>query len=312
MSMQPYAVRTAGLSKSYARRPVVIDLDLQIPTGSVFALLGPNGAGKTTTVEILQGIRLRGGGTVSVLGEDPAAYSRKFRDRIGVVPQSTSAFDDLRVGELLGYFAAAYSRPLPVGRALALTGLTDKSKSLCRTLSGGQRRRVDIAVGLIGDPDLVFLDEPTTGLDPVARRHTWDAVQQLAAAGKTVLLTTHYLDEAEQLADTVGILIGGRLVDTGPPDTIGGRQRGEARVSFENDPRLRPDRLRLPSGCVREHRPGGTCIRTSEPTRVLRDLIEWARGCGLEELPGLKVGRQSLEDAYLAMISAADRAEVAA
>ena len=311
MNDASYAVRTVGLTKSYAGRRVVVDLDLEIHTGSIFALLGPNGAGKTTTVEILQGIRLRSGGEATVLGEDPADYSRHFRDRIGVVPQSTSAFDELKVAEILGYLAAAYSHPLPVGAVLEMTGLTGQAQALCRTLSGGQRRRVDIAAGLIGDPELIFLDEPTTGLDPVARKHTWDAISQFAGRGKTILLTTHYLDEAEQLADTVGILIGGTLVEVGPPETIGGRNRGEALLTFEADPRLRPDRLELPVGCALERTASGYLIRSAAPTAVLSSVLPWARDSGVDELAGLQVGRRSLEDVYLSMIAAQDRIGVA-
>jgi len=306
------AIEVEGLRKSYGGRTIIDGLDLHIAAGEVFALLGPNGAGKTTTVEILQGIRLRAGGDVRVLSEDPAHYSRRFRDRVGVVPQSTSAFDDLRVAELLRYLAASYSRPMPVSRALELTDLTDRANALCRTLSGGQRRRVDIAIGLIGDPELIFLDEPTTGLDPQARRHTWTAVEQLAAAGKTVLLTTHYLDEAEQLADTVGILLGGKLVDVGPPDAVGGRGTGEALVSFQPDPRLELSRVRLPPGSRVERHPELITIRTTRPTEVLAVLIPAAMGTGMPELIGLRVGRPSLEDTYLGMIAAADRAGVAA
>lgn len=312
MTTSELAVRTRGLVKRYGRRTVVDGIDLQVRPGSVFSLLGPNGAGKTTTVEILQGIRLASAGEVSVLGQNPAQYTREFRDRIGVVPQSTSAFDDLRVEELLHYLAAAYSDPLPVGRVLELIGLVAEAKSLCRTLSGGQRRRVDIGSGLIGNPDLVFLDEPTTGLDPEARRHTWAAITALAEAGKTVLLTTHYLDEAERLADTVGVLIGGVLVDVGPPDTIGGRDRGRAQVTFESDPRLSIVGLRLPDGAEMQELDGRVRISTGSPTRVLDAVLRWASARGVSELPGLTVSRPSLEDAYLSMISAADRAEAAA
>ncbi len=304
------AIEIRGLAKSYGDFQAVHDVSLEIATGEVFALLGPNGAGKTTTVEILAGVRLRSAGEVLVLGQDPAKYSRAFRDRVGVVPQSTSAFDDLRVRELIGHFAQIYSRPLPAGEVIEMVGLTEKSNAYCRTLSGGQRRRVDVALALIGDPDLIFLDEPTTGLDPEVRRHAWDLIRMLAARGKTTLLTTHYLDEAETLSDRVGIMIGGTLVEVGSPDTIGGRRHADVTVSFRRGALAGHPLPPLPIGSHVVERGDRVEIRTATPTAVTRALIDWAERAGtgggsrgqVSELPDLRIDRDTLEDIYLRMI----------
>lgn len=307
------AISIRGLNKSYGRFLAVRDLDLDIGHGEIFALLGPNGAGKTTTVEVLAGIRLRSSGTVRVLAEDPARYTRTFRDRVGVVPQSTSAFDDLRVGELVAHFARAYSAPLPAGEVIDLVGLGEKAKTICRNLSGGQRRRVDVALALIGDPDLIFLDEPTTGLDPEVRRHAWDLVRMLSSRGKTTLLTTHYLDEAEALADRVGIMIGGRLVEVGPPETIGGRRQSEVTVSFRVGPGLTGRALPpLPAGSRVSRSGDRVGVHTAAATAVTRELIEWAAAAGVDELDDLRIDRATLEDIYLRMIAGHDRGDTRA
>jgi ABC-2 type transport system ATP-binding protein len=308
------AIEIRGLSKSYGHFHAVRDVSLDIAPGEIFSLLGPNGAGKTTTVEILAGVRLRSAGQVRVLGEDPAKYTRTFRDRVGVVPQSTSAFDDLRVRELIGHFSRIYSRPLPVGEAIDRVGLTDKTNAYCRTLSGGQRRRVDVALALIGDPDLIFLDEPTTGLDPEVRRHAWDLVRMLAARGKTTLLTTHYLDEAETLSDRVGIMVRGALVEVGSPDTIGGRRQSDVTVSFRRGALAGRALPGLPIGSHVLERGDRVEVRTTTPTAVTRVLIDWAAddvaraGSGWTgELPDLRIDRDTLEDIYLRMIAEHDR-----
>ena len=300
----PLAIDVRGLTKRYLGQPAVRSVDLQVEHGEVFALLGPNGAGKTTTVEILEGIRRRSSGEVLVLGEDPARYSRTFRDRVGVVPQTTGAFDDVRLVELVTQFSRVYSRPLPVAEVIDLVGLTEKTHALCRTLSGGQRRRVDVALALIGDPDLIFLDEPTTGLDPEVRRQAWEVVRMLTARGKTTLLTTHYLDEAEALADRVGIMIAGTLVETGAPQEIGGRRQAAVTVSFR-----RPERLSgvplpaLPADAQLVRDGAEVQVETASPTRLTRILIDWSTAGGVEELPAFRVHQASLEDIYLKMIS---------
>ena len=307
------AVSIRGLDKSYGSFRAVQGVDLDIAHGEVFALLGPNGAGKTTTVEILAGVRLRTAGQVRVLEEDPARYSRTFRDRVGVVPQSTSAFDDLRVDELVAHFARAYSAPLPAGEVIELVGLGEKARTICRNLSGGQRRRVDVALALIGDPDLIFLDEPTTGLDPEVRRQAWDLVRMLAARGKTTLLTTHYLDEAEALADRVGIMIGGRLVEVGPPETIGGRRQSEVTVSFRIGGALAGrDLPQLPAGSRVSRSGDRVGVHTDTATAVARELIDWAGTAGVEELDDLRIDRATLEDIYLRKIADHERSGGAA
>ncbi len=303
-SGQAPAIDVRGLTKQYGGKHVVHSVDLQIGRGEVFALLGPNGAGKTTTVEILCGVRTRTSGSVTVLGHDPANYARRFRDRVGVVPQNTGAFDDLRLTELVGHFGKAYSRPLPATEVIHLVGLSEKADALCRTMSGGQRRRVDVALALIGDPDLIFLDEPTTGLDPEVRHQFWDVVRMLAQRGKTILLTTHYLDEAEALADRVGVMIGGRLAAVGAPTDIGGRRDAQITVSFRRTMELAGMPLPpLPAGSTVSADGDTIAVGTAAPTALTRLLIDWAAAHGVSELPGLRVHRASLEDVYLRMIS---------
>ena len=297
------AIEIRGLSKSYGQFQAVRDVWLDIAAGEVFSLLGPNGAGKTTTVEILAGIRLRTDGEVKVAGEDPAKYTRTFRDRVGVVPQTTSAFDDLKVTELVRHFSRTFSRPLPVGETIELVGLAAKANAYCRTLSGGQRRRVDVALALVGDPDLIFLDEPTTGLDPEVRRQAWDLVRMLAARGKTTLLTTHYLDEAETLSDRVGIMIGGRLVEVGTPEAIGGRRTSEVTVSFRRGQLGDRALPTLPAGSGVSQTGDRVEVHTTTPTAVTGILIDWAARNGVPELPDLRILRATLEDTYLRMIA---------
>jgi ABC-2 type transport system ATP-binding protein len=273
------ALRVRGLRKSYGDVAAVDGVDLDIVCGEVFALLGPNGAGKTTTVEILEGYRRRTGGEVSVLGTDPAKGGREWRSRIGVVPQSGLDAAELTVGELVRHFAGFYPRPAHPGEVIDSVGLTTKAGCRLRQLSGGQRRRVDVALGIIGNPELIFLDEPTTGFDPQARRQFWQLIRSLARDGTTVLLTTHYLDEAEALADRVAVIADGRIRDVAAPDQLGGRASAPATVSW-----LSPD--------------GRRSIETSTPTTVVGEL---ARSFG-GEVPGLTVTRPSLEDVYLVMI----------
>jgi ABC-2 type transport system ATP-binding protein len=276
--LQP-AICVRGLRKSYGDRVAVGNLDLDIGAGEVFALLGPNGAGKTTTVEILEGHRRRDAGTVQVLGEDPADRRRSWRARIGIVLQSGTEGVELTVREMVTHFARYYPRPRDPDEVIAAVGLTAQAGTRLRRLSGGQRRRVDVALGMVGHPELLFLDEPTTGFDPEARRAFWELITALSGAGTTILLTTHYLEEAEALADRVGVLAGGALVATGTPADIGGRAGAEATVGWHDgaQPRL---------------------ATTATPTRLIAELA--ARFDG--EIPGLTVTRPSLEDAYLQLI----------
>ncbi|HYY11471.1 MAG TPA: ABC transporter ATP-binding protein [Kineosporiaceae bacterium] len=273
------AVRVRGLRKEYAGRPAVDGLDLDIHRGEVFALLGPNGAGKTTTVEILEGYRRRDGGDVSVLGHDPGVDDAGFRSRIGIVLQSTAESAELTVGEMVRHFALYYPSPRDPDEVVAAVGLTDKRSARVRSLSGGQRRRLDVALGIVGRPELLFLDEPTTGFDPQARRTFWQLVRDLRGDGTTILLTTHYLDEAQQLADRVGVIAGGRLLAVDTPERLGGRGGPQATVRWHD-------------GAGRHEEV------TPTPTRVVAALADRYGG----EVPGLEVVRPSLEDVYLSMI----------
>lgn len=300
------AIVVKSVRKRYGELEALAGIDLEIAPGEVFALLGPNGAGKTTLVEILEGYRDRSGGEVSVLGVDPRGAGADWRARIGIVLQGTAIFEALTVGELVDHFAGFYPAPRPVGEVIELVGLAEKREERCSRLSGGQKRRVDLALGIIGDPELIFLDEPTTGFDPAARRQAWDVVRGFTALGKTVLLTTHYLDEAEQLAHRVGVIIGGRLAALGTPAEIGGRTSGEAIISFRPEGALAESPL-PEVGAVSE-KAGVVTIRTSAPTAAVSALAAWARSLGVGELPNLAVRRPSLEDVYLEMIAAEDGA----
>jgi ABC-2 type transport system ATP-binding protein len=293
-----------GLRKRYGEVVAVDDLDLEVGAGEVFALLGPNGAGKTTTVEILEGYRRRDAGEVRVLGEDPSSPSAAWRSRIGIVPQSTGVFEELTVQEIVHHFALFYPNPLHPDDVIDLVGLGEQRGRRGAKLSGGQKRRLDVALGVVGNPELIFLDEPTTGLDPVGRRQAWGLVSQLTALGKTVLLTTHYLDEAEALADRVGVIAGGRLVEVATPRELGGRARAKAQVSFKAEGPLAGRPLpQLPDATV-ETAGGIVTVQTGRPTQVVAALSGWAAAAGADELPELTVIRPSLEDVYLPMIAA--------
>ena len=274
------AISVRGLRKSYGDTLAVAGLDLAVRRGEVFALLGPNGAGKTTTVEILEGYRRRDGGEVSVLGTDPGHADQGWRARVGIVLQGTGEFDELTVAEVVHHFAAFYPNPDDPDKVLARVGLTDKARARTQSLSGGQKRRLDVALGIIGQPELLFLDEPTTGFDPEARREFWELIRDLAAAGTTIVLTTHYLDEAEALADRVGVITGGRLVEVNTPTRLGNREEAVATVSW-----------RTPDGTLRTE-------QSATPTALVTELA--ARFGG--EVPGLTVTRPTLEDIYLRMI----------
>jgi ABC-2 type transport system ATP-binding protein len=300
-SASPIVVR--DLRKRYGSRWALRGIDLEVEQGEVLTLLGPNGAGKTTTVEILEGVRRRTSGEVAVFGHDPARDSRGLRARVGVVPQSTGEFLDLTTREVVSHFAAFYPAPLPVDHVIELVGLTGQRNARCAALSGGQRRRLDIAVGVIGDPELLFLDEPTTGLDPTARRATWEMVGHFGERGKTTVLTTHYLDEAEALADRAAVIIGGRIVEIGPVGQLGDGVTAPATVSFARTGAvtgLAPPRL--PAGSRLVVSESRVEVQSATPTAVLAALIAWAAGAGASELPELRVHRPTLEDIYLALI----------
>ena len=272
------AIHVSGLRKSYGDREVLHGIDFTVEPGDVFALLGPNGAGKTTTVEILEGYRQRDGGDVRVLGEDPGASSTALRARVGIVLQSSAVYPTLTVRETLDLFAGYYPRAREPAEVTALVGLEEKRDARVRTLSGGQLRRLDLALALVGDPELVFLDEPTTGFDPAARRQAWETIRGLRELGKTILLTTHYMEEAHRLADRLAILRDGAIVGTGSPrELLTGHATAEIR--FRDNGRE-------------------TVIETNEPTRVLNELTSEALADG-RELEGLEVHRRTLEDLYL-------------
>jgi ABC-2 type transport system ATP-binding protein len=276
------AVMVRDLRKSYRDVMAVGGIDFDIGRGEVFALLGPNGAGKTTTVEILEGFRHRDRGTVAVLGHDPAQPSRPWRARIGIVLQLASAGPELTVLEMVRHFAAFYPRPRPPEEAVELVGLTDKARSRISTLSGGQTRRLDVALGIVGRPELLFLDEPTTGFDPQARRRFWELIRALRGDGVTIVLTTHYLDEAEALADRIAVIAAGRIVTSGHPGSLGGRATAAAWVSWD------------PGS-------GRRTVQTATPTQLVAELSREFDG----EIPGLTVTRPTLEDVYLELISEA-------
>jgi ABC-2 type transport system ATP-binding protein len=273
------AIEVRDLFKRYGELDAVRGIDISVDRGEVFGLLGPNGAGKTTTVEILEGYRKRSGGEVSVLGEDPASRSIELRRRIGIVLQSGGIYSHVTPREALRHWASFYPRPRDVEEVLRLAGLEEKADMRSRKLSGGQLRRLDFALALVGDPDLIFLDEPTTGFDPEARRSAWETVRSLRSLGKTILLTTHYLDEAQELADRVAIIKDGSVLATGPPRELG-VGAAQYRVAYR-------DR-------------GGQLVerRTDDPTGLLNELTNEALARG-ERLEELSVGRPTLEDLYL-------------
>jgi ABC-2 type transport system ATP-binding protein len=287
-----YAIEVSGLRKAYGNLEAVRGVDFAIEEGEVFGLLGPNGAGKTTTLEILEGYRKRDAGEVRVLGSDPERPQPDFRERIGVVLQQSQMWANLTVRETHAIFAGYYRAPRDVDEVIALVGLQEKAGARVKTLSGGQKRRLDLGIALVGDPDLVFLDEPTTGFDPQARRAAWEMIRSLRSLGKTVLLTTHYLDEAEQLADRVAVMREGRIVRVGTPAEL-------TSADLQTEIRYRQNGEEV-------------LVQTDEPTRVLAELTSAAVARG-EELEGLQVRRPSLEEVYLALTAEeAEEAEVEA
>jgi len=280
------AIVVRDLRKSYDGVEALGGISFEVQEGEVFGLLGPNGAGKTTTVEILEGFRSRDGGEVSVLGHDPGNASRELRERIGVVLQQSELVSNLTARELLRIFAGYYRTALDVDEVVSLVGLEEKRDARVRTLSGGQKRRLDLGLALVGDPDLLFLDEPTTGFDPAARRSAWEMIRSLRGLGKTILLTTHYLDEAHQLADRVAVIAAGSIARLGTPAELT-QSSGRVEIRFRLDGEA-------------------TVIQTDEPTRVLHDLTARALADG-GELEQLEVKRPSLEDVYLELVDDAER-----
>jgi ABC-2 type transport system ATP-binding protein len=276
------AIEVRGLSKKYGNKVAVAGIDLTVERGEIFALLGPNGAGKTTTVEILEGYRVANSGQIRVLGFDPAtkgATAQKWRNQIGIVLQSTNDAADLSVLETISHFANYYEKPRDVKQVIKEVGLEEKVNAKVRELSGGQRRRLDVALGIIGSPELLFLDEPTTGFDPEARRSFWELIRTLKSEGTTILLTTHYLDEAQALADRVGVINEGVIIEIATPDTLGGRNNAPAKVTW------------LENGVTQE-------LLTKNPTEEVLKLSQRFDN----QIPELQVLRPNLEEIYLRMI----------
>lgn len=275
-----YAIRASGLTKSYGDVRALQGVDLEVKSGECFALLGPNGAGKTVTTEILEGYRRRDGGTAEVLGVDPQHGDRHWKSRIGIVLQTARDLGELKVAEAVRHFASYYANPADPDKVIDSVGLTEKHDAGVGKLSGGQRRRLDVALGIIGRPEVLFLDEPTTGFDPEARRHFWALITSLKESGTTIMLTTHYLDEAEHLADRVAVINRGRVLACDTPEQLGGRQMGSAEVSWLQDGTLRSQ-------------------LTETPTRLVAELSDRFGG----EIPELSVLRPSLEDVYLRLVT---------
>ncbi|HYI45537.1 MAG TPA: ABC transporter ATP-binding protein [Actinomycetota bacterium] len=293
--MSDLAIEVKGLRKSYGSLEAVRGVDLAVERGQVFALLGPNGAGKTTTVEILEGHRQRSAGEVQVLGFDPAKGQRAFKEKIGIVLQETGVNRFLTVAETIEQFRGFYPNPLPLDEIIAVVELQEKRDVLVRKLSGGQQRRIDVAAGLAGNPELLFLDEPTTGFDPSARRNAWKMVNNLRDLGKTILLTTHYMDEAQHLADHVAIINKGVIVAEGPPDSLGSLEENKTKIVF-----IPPAGASLPTDIASDAVAVGASVEitTTDPVRTLNTLTQWALQNNVE-LDGLTVNQASLEDVYL-------------
>jgi len=295
------AVEARGLTKSYGAVHAVRGIDLTIETGKVTAVLGPNGAGKTTTMEILEGFRDRDAGEVSVLGLDPRNDTNALRSRLGIVLQESAADPYLTPREVLAMHARYYPHPRDVDEVIELVGLTEKANARAKTLSGGQQRRLDVALGIIGDPELLFLDEPTTGFDPTARRSAWDVVRNLTGGGTTIVLTTHYIDEAQALADTVVVISGGLVVAEGPPAVLTAAQRSEAIASFILPPGFTAGDLPVRATATNDG-VVSVALPADDELRIMHQLTGWALDKSVT-LGDLRVSRAGLEDAYLALIA---------
>jgi ABC transporter related len=296
------AITVSGLRKTYGSFVAVDDVDLQVESGEVFAFLGPNGAGKTTTIDILTGAQRRTSGTVSVLGRDPQNDEREWRAQVGVVPQGTAKYSDLTVREIIDHFASFYPDPFPTGQLIDMVGLGAKAKVLSTKLSGGQRRRLDVAVGVVGRPRLLFLDEPTTGLDPEARREAWELVRLLTGTGMTTVLTTHYLDEAQELSQRAGIIVRGRIMHVGTLGELARLTGRRYRVSYDLDPLVE---VPLSLAEKMKSQPHSCLYGTDEPTALLRLLLDAAQRHGIAEIPGLQITQPSLEQIYINMVEQA-------
>src|SRR5262245_13152027 len=305
--MSEAAISVTGLHKSYGEFEAVRGIDLEVAHGEVFAFLGPNGAGKTTTTEILEGYRERSSGTVEVLGVDPASPSREWRERIGIVLQQCRMRPELTVRETLELYAGYYSAPRPVDDTIEQVGLTVKADARAGNLSGGQQRRLDVGLALIGDPDLLFLDEPTTGFDPSARRQAWSVIAGLRDLGKTIFLTTHYMDEAQRLADRVAVIAAGDIVARGTPADLGDREHRPAEISFELPDHLAPSDLPPEIAAAVRVENGALRLSSEQPIELLNRLTGWALERSVD-LEGLEVRRPSLEDIYLEL-TATQKAE---
>ncbi len=300
------AIDVTELRKSYGSLQAVGGVSFTVAQGEVFCLLGPNGAGKTTITEILEGYRSRDSGSVSVLGLDPAGGPRRLRERVGIVLQSCGVQADLTVAELIEMYGRYHERRRGVRELIDMVELDAKSETLARELSGGQRRRLDLALALVGDPDLVFLDEPTTGFDPQARRHAWSTIRSLCELGKTIFLTTHFMDEAQTLADRVAVMRAGTIVATGRPDELGGRERRASEIRFELPAGRKADELPPLPGTEIERDGSAFVLRTQDPVRTAAIVTAWALDHGVE-LEQFSVSRPTLEDIYLELTGSANQ-----
>jgi ABC-2 type transport system ATP-binding protein len=303
MEAEAKAISVSGLTKYYGRNVALVDVGFEVEAGETVAILGPNGAGKTTTVEILEGFRHRSGGRVSVLGEDPGEAGRSWRARIGLVLQATSLDEQLTVREELRLYAGMYPNPKAVDEVLEMVGLADEADRRIGVLSGGQQRRVDLGLGIVGNPELLFLDEPTTGFDPAARRAAWEVIERLREGGMTVVLTTHYLEEAERLADRVVVVAGGRVVADASPEEVGGLAGRGSLLRFPV-----PEGVGLPAGlaAVATLEDGWATLVTDDLARALGALLDWAQKREVD-LNRLTVSHPTLEDAYLALTISTER-----
>lgn len=288
-------VSVENLVKNYGDVEAVKGVSFQVEVGEVFAILGPNGAGKSTTVEILEGYRSKTGGEASVLGYDPTDRSRDYRERIGIVLQETAVEDSLTVSEAIDTYGVMYPNRRDTAELIEIVGLDEKRNARIKSLSGGQRRRLELALGIVGDPDLVFMDEPTTGFDPSARRQAWGIIENLTSLGKTILLTTHYMDEAQFLADRVAVMSGGLIVAEGTPESLGGRETAATVIAFNLHGRSLEG---FPVAGVDVGENGRITLRSTTPTRTVHDITGWAVARDLELLD-LSISRPSLEDVYL-------------
>jgi ABC-2 type transport system ATP-binding protein len=298
-------IEVANLVKTYGEMHAVDGVSFSIDAGEVFALLGPNGAGKTTTVEILEGHRQATSGTVRVLGLEPDTGGRAFRERIGIVLQSTALEPDLKVHEVIDLYGEMYPNRMATDDVVGIVGLDAKVGEKIKVLSGGQRRRLELALGIVGRPEVIFLDEPTTGFDPSARRQAWTVIDNLKSLGRTILLTTHYMDEAQNLADRVAVISSGKIIDVGTPDTLGGRQDEATLIRFSLPPDFDPSVLPLPVEQLVADDGGNVEVRTHDTNSVVHTITGWAIDNNVE-LTNLTVTRPSLEDVYLELTEADD------